>query len=458
MDLERACLCELHCQHHLVVFVRGGQTIFSTGWSGFLGSFPKELEDIQKLTHPDDQDAFDLNWNRAEKSHQQFDFRIQSQDGEYRWLLGDLVPVHDKKLDGVSATFIDITDRKKSELEFRLNYDLIDLIFNSLHAFIAYVGTDQRYRYVNRAYSEFFGKSRSEIRGQTVKELLGIAYPRIEGYLHRALHGEKVKYEIEILRIEQRRCSVTLVPHFEDGGEVKGVFIFAEEIGNQKIVDSHLEDVERFMSHWQSKPKEMCYFVGRAVARIGYRNIPDLFFSISTAYFAFREICERIDYLYDNYQKKVGGECGKLIKELVEVEKRSEVLCLKDIGGNHCNIRVMLVRDTVDGCMTYSLRYFVKAMEQATGYLKAYWQSGGKPTFKKVLNTLPEGSSQLYEDEHGFWNFRNPVETLEGVIVYPDARGFYDLQESKSIADFIVLASNLLGYKKITSDSQPLMP
>lgn len=220
-----------------------------------------------------------------------------------------------------------------------------------------------------------------------------------------------------------------------------------------------LEDLERFMAHWQSRPKEMCHFVGRAVARIGCRNLPDLFFAISTAYFSFREICERIDYIYENYQRTIGGDCGKLLKELVEIEDRSGIICLKDTGGNHYGIRVMLIRDTVDGYPTYSLRYFVHAAEKATRYLQAYWDRG-RPTFKKVLNPLPivdqpgqvDGTSQLYEDNFDFWNFRMPVEVLEGVIVYPEAQGFYDLQESRSVAEFIAITSNLLGYGKCISN------
>ena len=218
----------------------------------------------------------------------------------------------------------------------------------------------------------------------------------------------------------------------------------------QVCMSSHLGDLERFMAHWQSNPKDMCHFVGRAVARLAHRNFSDLFFAISTAYFAFQEICERIDYIYGNYEEQIKGECGQLLEELVEIDEQMGVICLKDIGGNHAGIRVMLVRDNVDGYSTYSLRYFVKSRERATGYLSEYWRERdcGKPTFKKVLHPLPPNSPQLYEDEYGFWNFRNPVEIIEGVIVYPEARGFYDLYESKSIADFIVLTSNLLGFGK----------
>lgn len=207
----------------------------------------------------------------------------------------------------------------------------------------------------------------------------------------------------------------------------------------RKITGNHFESLERFMSHWQEKPKEMCHFVGRAVGRIAHRNIPDLFFAISTAYFSLQEICERIDYIYENYQKSVKGECGKLLKQLIKVNEREGIVCLKDISDNHHSIQIMLIRYVVDGYSTYSIRYFIEA------------------TFDEVLQSLPENSAQLYEDDFNFWNFRKPDEILEGVIVYPDAQGFYDLPESKNVADFIVLTSNLLRYKCI-SDNPPIIP
>ncbi len=220
----------------------------------------------------------------------------------------------------------------------------------------------------------------------------------------------------------------------------------------KQCLSGHLEDLERFMAHWQKNPKDMCHFVGRAVARVAHRNFPDLFFAISTAYFAFQEVCERIDFIYDNYKEHIKGERGQLLTELVEIEEQMSVICLKDIGGNHDGIRVMLVRDTVDGYPTYSLRHFIKSNEPATRYLKKCWKGHpDKPTFRRVLHSLPPDSPQSYEDDYDFWNFRSPVEIVEGVVMYPEAQGFYDLHESKSVADFIVLTSNLLGFGKCIS-------
>jgi len=211
----------------------------------------------------------------------------------------------------------------------------------------------------------------------------------------------------------------------------------------------YYEDLERFTGYWQNDPKEMCYFVGRAVARVGHANFNDLFFAIGSAYFSFREICDRIDFICDHFKDKIKGEKGRQLRELVHIAGNHGVVCLKDkLFTRHDGIRVMLLRDMVDKHLTYSLRYYLEKGERARGYLKANWNSSthGRPTFENVSNPITSESGQRYEDDFTFWNFRAPVELMDGVIVYPDAQGFYDLQETKSLGDFIVLVSNLLGF------------
>lgn len=425
---------------------------------------PETLDDLLDFVHPEDHSEFDLRWHKArqDRIHQQFDFRLQHVDGGYRWLLADLVLLKDNFITGVCATFIDITDRKNIELKQFAEYELVDLVVNSLHAFVAYVDCQERYQYVNRAYSEFLGKERSAFFGMTVQEVLGIAYDRVQPHLQQALQGKKVKYEVDIVgSTGLHRCGVTLVPHYGDFGSVKGVFVLAEEIGQADVLHSHYEDLERFMGHWQANPKEMCYFMGRAIARIGYRNLHDLFFATGAAYFSFREVCDRIDFIYDHWQDEISGERGKLLGELIGISSEQDVVILKDKSGKrHRGIRLMLLRDNVDGYETYSIRYFVEKDETLNGFLKEHWdaEAHGRPSFETVLQKLDvDVSGQQYEDDFTFWNFRRPAELTHGVIVYPDCQGFFDLHETKNVGDFILLTSNLLGHGKCIGQEGPLL-
>ncbi len=329
------CLCEVRCDNYLshVVVVEKNKhnATFNVGWLSFTGLSHDELTQNWLLPiHPDDIDNCESKWKKALTDHtsRQFDLRVLRHDGEFRWLLADLIPINHEGSPGISATFIDITERKNAELK-------------------------------------------------------------------------------------------------------------------------NLTTLEHFMCYWQEDPLGLCNFSARALARIGYRNLPDFYFAFGASYFAFKDIPSRIDFLYDHYQDWIGGEKGRLIAEMVEIKPQDNIICLHDKSGRHGKVRAMLIRDVLDGYPYFSIRYFTKSKDRLSGYLSQHWnqKQSGHPTFRKVAAKVTEPEEHIYEIEYEFWNFRKPEEILEGVIVYPEAHGFFDLPETKSIADLISLASNGVGFK-----------
>ena len=207
-------------------------------------------------------------------------------------------------------------------------------------------------------------------------------------------------------------------------------------------------DLDDFINSWQQNPLAFSHFVGRAIGRIGYRNLPDLFFAIGTSYFEFQRIIDRINFLYDHHDERTGGQKGDLIAQMVKIKLRDDVVCLHDKDDD--GVKIMLLRDNLDGRPYFSIRHFVENGEHVEGYLSEFWDQKhrGKPTFSKVAaKSKPQDGVPLYEREYEFWNFREPDEPLEGVIVYPEAQGFLYLWETKRIADLVVLASNGVGFK-----------
>jgi len=421
METEQLCLCELRRQHNLVhsIIQRNGATnrIFTQGWSALTGLSHDELvEDWLSAVHPEDRDKCDLFWQRALNSRtpQQFDMRVRKKDGTFRCLLADVVPIETEgDVSGVVGTFIDISQRKSRQLQVQHDYNLISLVADSLHALIAYVGVDKRYIYVNRGYSEFFDKPRDQFAGKHISEVLGNNFARVEAQFDQAIRGEKQRFEAVMnLGNEPHRISAALVPHYEDGGGVKGVFVLAELL-DEDVVHSHFEDLERFMSHWQDNPKGFCQFVGKASARLAYRNFSDLFFYIGTSYFAFHCLPDRIDHMFAHHDQRAGGMKGDVIKKMVSVTTDGDSICIVDKHGRHKGLELMIWCGDYDGYHTYFIR--------------------------------PNGD-EFDQDDGGYWNFRRSEEITEGVIVYPEARGFYDFDQTRHVADLIVLASNLTGF------------
>lgn len=395
--------------------------VFTKGWTELTGlSHEKLVTEWIKAVHPDDRDECEILWKRALRGvSQQFDFRIRRKDGTYICLLADIVPVGDGLVGGIVGTFIDISSRKLREISTRQNYELVSLVSDSLHVLIVYIGSDRRYIYVNRGYLEFWNLSREEIIGKHIAEVLGENFRKIESRLNNAFEGEKQRYEVTIdVNGEARRCSVAVVPHFEDAGEVKGVFILVEPL-NDDVVHSHFEDLERFMSHWQDDPLGLCNFAGRAIARLGHRRFSDLFFAIGTSYFAHRCLPDRIDHLYRNHKVRIGGIKGDTIRKMIDIDRGDDdVICLRDKNGRHNNVELLILRRVFEGHLTYFL----------------------KPV---------DGDSVDFDfdfDDCEAWNFRRPDDIMQGVIAYPESRGFFDLAKTQSVADLIVLASNLVGF------------
>ena len=67
---------------------------------------------------------------------------------------------------------------------------------NALGTPIAYVDRNQRYRFVNRALLEWFGKRADEVLGREIIEVIGReTYQLYRAYIDAALGGEKTGYE-----------------------------------------------------------------------------------------------------------------------------------------------------------------------------------------------------------------------------------------------------------------------
>src|SRR5207237_673819 len=100
----------------------------------------------------------------------------------------------------------------------------LQTIADGLPALISYIDAAEAYRFVNRAYEDWFGIKCREIIGRTKCELLGeetyaVAKPSID----RVLQGETVMHERAWLRNGKTfylHCDY--VPHFGDDRKVQG--------------------------------------------------------------------------------------------------------------------------------------------------------------------------------------------------------------------------------------------
>jgi PAS domain S-box-containing protein len=151
---------------------------------------------------------------------------------------------------GLVSTFTDITERKRSDWALRDSEHRIRVITDALPALIAYVDADQRYRFTNRPFQEWFGRPRSEINGRHMSKVFGAKlYEAQREHIEQALSGKNASFEIDLSSTQKkyRYALANYVPHFGPDGAVIGFFALIHDNTERREAAQLLEQrvVER---------------------------------------------------------------------------------------------------------------------------------------------------------------------------------------------------------------------
>ena len=127
-------------------------------------------------------------------------------------------------------------DLQASEVALRHREQELRLITDVLPAPIGYVDADRRYQFINRTYEVWFSRSRDEILGKSVRELLGESvYQRIEPYIDRVFSGQTVTFEAELpFALGKKFISATLIPGLDGDDRVRGYYSLITDITEQR--------------------------------------------------------------------------------------------------------------------------------------------------------------------------------------------------------------------------------
>ncbi|MCW6037154.1 PAS domain S-box protein [Spirulina subsalsa FACHB-351] len=145
----------------------------------------------------------------------------------------------------------EIRDRLLAELALRRSEMQLRLITDALPVLISYVDAEQRYRFHNKTYGDWFGLSRDQITGRSAEEVLGHLYPFIQKYIQAALAGQKINFELQTPKIngQSRYISVTFIPDQTGDGGVRGYFGVMVDISDRKAVEQMKDDFLSIASH-----------------------------------------------------------------------------------------------------------------------------------------------------------------------------------------------------------------
>jgi PAS domain S-box-containing protein len=110
---------------------------------------------------------------------------------------------------------------------------VMEKVVDNVPVLVAYVDTEQRYRFNNMAYERFFGLKPRQIYGRTMLELLGDDdYRKARPYIEQALAGEAVSFERKLRHVGEgmRDVTISYLPDTLPNGEMRGFYVMVNDV------------------------------------------------------------------------------------------------------------------------------------------------------------------------------------------------------------------------------------
>ncbi len=180
--------------------------------------------------------------------------RLERENAQLRRQLAALSDGHDQASDRADVAersqrrLTQINERQADLSEIRrAEGEELRLLADALPLFVAIVDADGRYRLVNRAYEEWFGRPREEMQGRTVREVIGEAlHAERRAHLEAALAGEEVRYETTMRASDGtvRHTEVEYRPRRDAAGRVDGFYVIVADVTERRRAERTLRQSE----------------------------------------------------------------------------------------------------------------------------------------------------------------------------------------------------------------------
>jgi PAS domain S-box-containing protein len=234
-----------------------GRVYFSPRYYTMLGyepdEFPPGYESWRSLVHPDDLEQAEETVHRAVEEISSFaiEVRLKTKSGDWRWILGrgKVVEWDDEgKAVRLAGSHTDISERKRAEENLRK----YERIVSTSRDLMALVSRDYIYEAVNESFLRAHRKSREEVIGRSVPQILGESAfrQRIQPQFDRTLSGETVNFQapFEFAGLGRRVMDVMYFPMSDETGKVVGVVVNSRDITETRKLEEQLMQAQKIES------------------------------------------------------------------------------------------------------------------------------------------------------------------------------------------------------------------
>jgi diguanylate cyclase (GGDEF)-like protein/PAS domain S-box-containing protein len=193
-----------------------------------------------RAIHPNDRAVLKAALNHMAQTRVPYQdtVRCVHPDGMIIWVSFKIAAmVVDGKVYGYVGTVDDITHVRKSVMALRESESRLRTIADTLPAMVAYIDSEETYRFHNLAYEREFNRTGVAVLGKTVEQTMGAErYAFLAPYVKRALAGETLTFEEDdISGITERTFEVVYIPQMdEEGLSVIGFHVMRQDVTAQK--------------------------------------------------------------------------------------------------------------------------------------------------------------------------------------------------------------------------------
>jgi two-component system cell cycle sensor histidine kinase/response regulator CckA len=312
-------------------------------------------------------------------TRQVFATEYQVQSGpQPRWVYFNVNELKTRE-GGAVVVHTDITERKLIEEALRKNEAQLQLVADTVPTVVAYLDTNCRFVFANKACRKWFGTTDEEIVGQTLKDVVGDEkLASLGDEIQSVLRGEEVKLERNAVLHPGRYIFVNYHPDRDSNGNVIGFFLFMVDLTESRQAEEALRKSEE-----QLRQSQKLESIGRLAGGIAHD-----FNNMLTAINGYSELAllklGPDDPLRRNIEeiKKAGERSASLTQQLLTFSRR-QIL----------EVKVLDVNQVVEDSMVLLQRVIGEDVRIVTHLEPELWQiCGDKGQLTQVLLNLAVNS------------------------------------------------------------------